>query len=78
MRAPPSPVPSGLRRRAPRGLAAVALIFLLIAKDLSSAEVESGRAGKRLTAFSRTVVLPLVPLRPVFAVLVAVRVGEVL
>lgn len=59
-------------------LAVVALILLLIAKELSSAEVESGRAGPRLSTFSRYVVMPIVPLLVVFAVIVAVKVWEVL
>lgn len=60
------------------GIAVVALIFLLIAKELSSAEVESGRAGRRLGTFARYVVLPIVPLLLVFAAIVAVKVWEVL
>jgi hypothetical protein len=60
------------------GIAVVALIFLLIMKELSSAEVESGRASKKLEFFSRYVVIPIVPLLLVFAVIVAVKVWEVL
>lgn len=59
-------------------LAVVALVFLLIAKELSGAEVEAGRGGPRLQSFSRYVVLPIVPLFLVFAVIVAVKVWEVL
>lgn len=60
------------------GIAVVSLIFLLIMKELSSAEVESGRASKKLRVFSRYVVIPIVPLLLVFAVIVAVKVWEVL
>ncbi|MCJ2519840.1 MAG: hypothetical protein LN412_02685 [Candidatus Thermoplasmatota archaeon] len=60
------------------GIAVVALIFLLITKELSSAEVESGRASEKLDTLSRYVVIPIVPLLIVFAVIVAVKVWEVL
>ncbi len=60
------------------GIALVALIFLLITKELSSAAVESGRAGTTLKILSRYVVIPIVPLLLVFAVIVAVKVWEVL
>ncbi len=60
------------------GIAVVALIMLLITKELSSAEVESGRKSERLMALSRYVVIPIVPLLLVFAVIVAVKVWEVL
>ncbi len=60
------------------GIAVVALIFLLITKELSSAEVESGRASEKLDTLSRYVVIPIVPLLLVFAVIVAVKVWEVL
>ncbi len=60
------------------GIAVVALIFLLVMKELSSAEVESGRASKTLETLSRYVVMPIIPLLLVFAVIVAVKVWEVL
>ncbi len=60
------------------GIAVVALIFLLITKELSSAEVESGRASEKLDTLSRYVLIPIVPLLLVFAVIVAVKVWEVL
>ncbi len=60
------------------GIAVVALILLLITKELSSAEVESGRKSRRLETLSRYVVIPIVPLLLVFAVIVAVKVWEVL
>ncbi len=60
------------------GIAVVALIFLLITKELSSAEVESGKASKKLDTLSRYVLIPIVPLLLVFAVIVAVKVWEVL
>ena len=60
------------------GVAVVALIFLLIMKELSSAEMGSGRAGTRLKTLSRYVVIPIVPLLLVFAVIVAVKAWEFL
>jgi ABC-type nickel/cobalt efflux system permease component RcnA len=73
-----SAVVAGLIAGTLGGIAVVALIFLLIVKELSSAEVESGRASKRLEVLSRYVVIPIVPLLLVFAVIVAVKVWEVL
>ncbi len=60
------------------GIAIVALIFLLIARELSSAEVEAGGDRPRLDALSRYVLVPIAPLLVVFAVIVAVKVWEVL
>ncbi len=60
------------------GIAVVALIFLLITKELSSAEVESGKASEKLDTLSRYLLIPIVPLLLVFAVIVAVKVWEVL
>ncbi len=60
------------------GIAVVTLIFLLITKELTSAEVESGKASRKLESLSRFVVIPIVPLLVVFAVIVAVKVWEVL
>lgn len=59
------------------GIAVAALIFLLIARELSGAHVRS-EGAERLSLFSHYLAIPIVPLLVVFAVVVAVKVWEVL
>ena len=59
-------------------VAVVALLLLLITKELSSAEAQGDKAGESLQTLSRYVVIPIIPLLLVFAVIVAVKVWEVL
>ena len=59
-------------------VAVVALLLLLITRELSSAEAQSGSGGRRPQTLSRYVVIPIIPLLLVFAVIVAVKVWEVL
>lgn len=58
--------------------AVISLITLLIMKELSSAELESGRDSPRLRFFAASLNVPIVALLLVFAVIVAVKVWEVL
>jgi ABC-type transport system involved in multi-copper enzyme maturation permease subunit len=59
-------------------VAVLTLIVLLIAKELGSAEEESGRKSRRLAFFLKAVNVPIVPLLAVFAAIVAAKVLEVL
>lgn len=59
-------------------IAVVALILLLLTKELTSQEVESGRAGERVATLAKHVVIPIIPLLLAFSVIVAVKVWEVL
>lgn len=59
------------------GVAVAALIALLIARELTGAQVRGG-GGERLGLFSRYLAIPIIPLLLVFAVIVAVKVWEVL
>ncbi len=58
--------------------AVVFLILLLIMKELGSAELESGKERPRLKFFTRTLNIAILPLLIVFAVIVVVKIWEVL
>lgn len=60
------------------GVGVVALILLLISRELSTAELESGKESRPLKTLSRYVIVPILPLLLVFAVIVAQKVAEVL
>lgn len=59
-------------------IAVVALILLLISKELGSAEAEGGRRGPRLAFFLKALNIPIVSLLAVFVAIVAAKVLEVL
>ena len=58
--------------------AVVSLILFLIAKELSSAELESGKPRPRLRFFTDSLNVAILPLLLAFVVIVAVKVWEVL
>ena len=58
--------------------AVISLIVLLIMKELSSAEIESGKSAPRLRFFSSSLNVAILPLLVVFVVIVAVKVIELL
>lgn len=58
--------------------AVISLIVLLIMKELSSAEIESGKSARRLRFFSSSLNVAILPLLVVFVVIVAVKVIELL
>ncbi len=58
--------------------AVVALIVLLVMKELGSAELESGTRRPRLDFFVKALNVGILPLLLVFAVIVAVKVADVL
>ncbi|MFQ5885298.1 MAG: hypothetical protein ACE5IO_09385 [Thermoplasmata archaeon] len=61
------------------GVAAViALIMLLIAKELSTAEVEGGGGSERLRNLASMLTIPIASLMLVFMVIVATKIWEVL
>lgn len=60
------------------GIAVAALLALLITRELTGAQVLGGQGGERLRVFSRYLAIPIIPLLLVFAVIVAVKVWEVL
>ena len=56
----------------------IALVFLLIAKELSTAEVEGGRNNEKLRNFASVLTIPIASLVLVFMVIVATKIWEVL
>jgi len=59
-------------------VAVIALIVLLIAKELSSAEVEGGGKNEKLKNLASILTIPIVSLMLVFMVIVATKIWEVL
>ena len=59
-------------------VAVIALIVLLIAKELSSAEVEGGGKNEKLQNLASILTIPIVSLMLVFMVIVATKIWEVL
>ncbi len=60
------------------GIAVAALIALLITRELTGAQARGDGAGNRVRLFSRYLAIPIIPLLFVFAVIVAVKVWQVL
>ena len=61
------------------GVAAVlSLIIFLMMREISSAELESGKAAPRLKFFTKSLNVAILPLLVVFAVIVAVKIFEIL
>ena len=60
------------------GIAVATLIALLIGRELTGAHGRSEEASNRVRLFSRYLAIPIVPLLLVFAVIVAVKVWQVL
>ena len=56
----------------------ISLIIFLIMKELSTAELEGGKSSPRLSSLASNLNVAILPLLIVFAVIVAVKVVEVL
>jgi hypothetical protein len=58
--------------------AVISLIIFLIMKELSSAELESGKPAPKLKSFASNLNVAILPLLLVFVVIVAVKIAEIL
>ncbi len=59
-------------------VAVISLIIFLIMKELSTAELESGKKSPKLSSLASNLNVAILPLLMVFAVIVAVKVAEIL
>lgn len=58
-------------------VAALTLVVLLLARELSSIMVAAGTAKRGVVAFNRYIIVPILPLLVVFAVMVAIKAREI-